>query len=101
MGHLRAPRPVTCMHCVAVVICSKLLTWIARPQIHPQQNGRASFDAQAARSADDEFGFSEMILVFTGPQSAHMKFSSATSRRLGCGSATPRIIGLVALWGGF
>jgi hypothetical protein len=46
------------MHSLAVVICSKLLTWIARPQIHPQQNGRASFEAQAARSADDVFGFS-------------------------------------------
>jgi hypothetical protein len=50
--------------------------------------------AQAAISADDLPGFSEMILVFTGPQSAHWKLWSARSRRVGCGSTTESFIGL-------
>jgi hypothetical protein len=39
-------------------------------------------------------GFSERTLVFTAPQSAHVKFSNARSRRVGCGSITACNVGL-------
>jgi hypothetical protein len=47
-----------------------------------------------ATSGGDSPGFSEMILVFTGPQSAHMKLWSARSWQLGCRSKTDCIIAL-------
>ena len=48
----------------------------------------------AASSVGGVFDLSERILVFTGPQFTHLKFWSAKSLRVGCGSISACIISL-------